>query len=65
MIIRLNKDVVAFPDGRISSNDPDGLLAVGGKLTPEWLLTAIAKAYSPGLTMMRPKRYGGAPLKER
>ena len=47
MIIRLNNDVVAFPDGRFSSNDPDGLLAVGGKLTPEWLLTAYRQGIFP------------------
>ena len=47
MIIRLNNGVVAFPDGRFSSNDPDGLLAVGGKLTPEWLLTAYRQGIFP------------------
>ena len=47
MIVRLTDEVVAFPDGRNASNDPDGLLAIGGKLTPEWLLTAYRQGIFP------------------
>ena len=38
MVYRLRKDIIGFPDPR-HAND-DGLFAVGGELTPEWLLLA-------------------------
>ncbi|WP_211266720.1 leucyl/phenylalanyl-tRNA--protein transferase [Halotalea alkalilenta] len=43
---------VRFPDVELSLREPDGLLAVGGRLTPEWLLAAYQRGifpwYSPG-----------------
>lgn len=38
MVFGLDDDKVAFPDPKYA--EPDGLLAVGGKLSFEWLLTA-------------------------
>ena len=44
MVFRLSDDVV-FPDPTLA--DDDGLLAVGGALTPEWLITAYSYGIFP------------------
>ncbi|WP_130537264.1 leucyl/phenylalanyl-tRNA--protein transferase [Thiomicrorhabdus indica] len=41
----LDREPVYFPPTSLAMNEPDGLLAIGGDLTPEWLL----HAYSVGL----------------
>lgn len=41
----LDRDPVHFPPTKLAMDEPDGLLAIGGDLTPEWLL----HAYSVGL----------------
>ncbi len=38
---------VGFPDPTTALDDPDGLLAVGGALTPEWLVEAYARGIFP------------------
>ncbi|MEM1432884.1 MAG: leucyl/phenylalanyl-tRNA--protein transferase [Pseudomonadota bacterium] len=38
---------VRFPDPRRAWVEPDGLLAAGGDLTPEWLITAYAHGIFP------------------
>ncbi|MFD1216645.1 leucyl/phenylalanyl-tRNA--protein transferase [Microbulbifer celer] len=38
---------VEFPDTSRALADPDGLLAVGGDLTPEWLLAAYRRGIFP------------------
>lgn len=38
---------VLFPPTDLALTDPDGLLAVGGDLTPEWLLNAYHKGIFP------------------
>jgi len=38
---------VNFPPSELAMQDPDGLLAVGGALTPEWLLMAYSKGIFP------------------
>lgn len=38
---------VIFPPTHIAMTDPNGLLAVGGDLTPEWLLLAYSKGLFP------------------
>ena len=43
----LNPDIVAFPPVSQALTDPDGLLAAGGDLTPEWLLTAYRMGIFP------------------
>lgn len=45
MIFALDKDRVGFPDPRLG--EEDGLLAVGGALTVEWLLTAYSYGIFP------------------
>lgn len=45
MIFRLDDDIICFPTTRFA--EPDGLLAFGGKLTPEWLLTAYCNGIFP------------------
>ena len=37
----------AFPPTRLALNDPNGLLAAGGSLTPEWLLAAYRRGIYP------------------
>ena len=48
----LDPQPVTFPPSELAMKDPDGLLAVGGALTPEWLLMAYSKGifpwYNPG-----------------
>lgn len=41
----LDREPVHFPPTSLAMTEPDGLLAIGGDLTPEWLL----QAYSVGL----------------
>lgn len=41
----LDREPVHFPPTKLAMTEPDGLLAIGGDLTPEWLL----QAYSVGL----------------
>lgn len=43
----LDPDQVAFPDTASALADPNGLLAVGGGLTPEWLLAAYRRGIFP------------------
>ena len=43
----LASDVVAFPHPSEALASPDGLLAAGGELTPEWLITAYAQGIFP------------------
>ncbi len=43
----LDENNVHFPPSYLSMTEPNGLLAVGGKLTPEWLLTAYSKGIFP------------------
>jgi len=45
MIFQLEKNIVAFPDPR--RGEPSGLFAIGGDLTPEWLLTAYSHGIFP------------------
>lgn len=44
--------VIEFPDVELAMHDPDGLLALGGALTTEWLLHAYRRGifpwYGPG-----------------
>ena len=46
MVFVLNKDKIGFPDPHLAEQD-EGLLAVGGDLTPEWLLTAYSNGIFP------------------
>lgn len=43
----LNPDTVAFPPVSQALTAPDGLLAAGGDLTPEWLFTAYQQGIFP------------------
>ncbi|WGL17073.1 leucyl/phenylalanyl-tRNA--protein transferase [Microbulbifer bruguierae] len=43
----LDPDAVNFPDTGKALKDPNGLLAVGGELSPEWLLAAYSKGIFP------------------
>lgn len=43
----LDPDQVDFPDTSAALHDPNGLLAVGGDLTPEWLLAAYRRGIFP------------------
>ena len=45
MVYFLDKNIIAFPDPKEA--EQDGLLAVGGDLTPEWLLTAYSYGIFP------------------
>ena len=38
---------VTFPPTHLALSDPNGLLAIGGNLTPEWLLHAYSKGIFP------------------
>ena len=46
MVYLLDKDIIGFPDPHLADED-DGLLAIGGDLTPEWLLTAYSHGIFP------------------
>ncbi len=43
----LDTHPIKFPPSNLALTDPDGLLAVGGDLTPEWLLKAYSKGIFP------------------
>ncbi|BCN93273.1 leucyl/phenylalanyl-tRNA--protein transferase [Thiomicrorhabdus immobilis] len=43
----LDPKPVGFPPSNLAMKDPDGLLAVGAALTPEWLLMAYSKGIFP------------------
>lgn len=43
----LDPGTVAFPDPQQAFSDPNGLLAIGGALTPEWLLAAYGAGIFP------------------
>ena len=43
----LDTQPVSFPPSRLAMKEPDGLLAVGGDLTPEWLLMAYSRGIFP------------------
>jgi leucyl/phenylalanyl-tRNA--protein transferase len=43
----LDPHPVAFPPTHLALNEPDGLLAIGGDLTSEWLLSAYQKGIFP------------------
>lgn len=43
----LDEQPVTFPPSRLAMKEPDGLLAVGGDLTPEWLLMAYSRGIFP------------------
>ena len=43
----LDPDHIEFPPTASALKDPNGLLAVGGDLTPEWLLAAYSKGIFP------------------
>ena len=50
---------VQFPDPR-RLTEPDGLLAAGGDLTPDWLVTAYSHGIFHGSTMTQNRFIGGA-----
>lgn len=43
----LEAQPVLFPPSHLALTEPDGLLAVGGDLTPEWLMQAYSKGIFP------------------
>ncbi len=43
----LDKNKVFFPPTNLAMTNPDGLLAIGGDLTAEWLLAAYSKGVFP------------------
>jgi len=43
----LESTPVMFPPSHLALEDPNGLLAIGGDLTPEWLLQAYSKGIFP------------------
>ena len=43
----LDPDHVGFPPVEQALTDPDGLLAAGGALTPDWLLAAYRQGIFP------------------
>lgn len=47
MLPWLSSDHVEFPDVELALDEPDGLLAAGGALTPDWLLTAYRRGIFP------------------
>ncbi|MFV8782688.1 leucyl/phenylalanyl-tRNA--protein transferase [Microbulbifer sp. SA54] len=47
MLPLLDSDYIEFPDTRDALDDPNGLLAVGGALTPDWLLAAYHRGIFP------------------
>lgn len=47
MLPWLSSDRVTFPDVSKALRDPDGLLAAGGALTPDWLLAAYRRGIFP------------------
>ena len=43
----LSIDSIQFPNPNNALDDPEGLLAIGGDLSPEWLLNAYQHAIFP------------------
>ena len=43
----LHPDNVGFPNPELALSEPEGLLAAGGDLTPEWLVEAYASGIFP------------------
>jgi len=43
----LDQKTAMFPPSTLALEEPDGLLAIGGDLTPEWLLLAYSKGIFP------------------
>ena len=43
MVAKLLDNKLEFPPYHTALSDPDGLIAIGGKLTPDWLITAYKK----------------------
>jgi leucyl/phenylalanyl-tRNA---protein transferase len=50
----LKSDSIEFPDVSLAAEDPPGLLAVGGDLSPERLLAAYARGIFPWFTRQSP-----------
>ncbi|MCH8552642.1 MAG: leucyl/phenylalanyl-tRNA--protein transferase [Natronospirillum sp.] len=44
----------AFPPTRLAMDDPNGLLAAGGALTPDWLVTAYRQGIFPWYSEQEP-----------
>lgn len=47
MVIKLQDNEIVFPPYHTALTDPDGLLAIGAKLTPDWLITAYKNGIFP------------------
>jgi leucyl/phenylalanyl-tRNA--protein transferase len=47
MVIKLQDNEIVFPPYNTALTDPDGLLAIGAKLTPDWLITAYKNGIFP------------------
>ena len=47
MVTKLLDTKLEFPPYHRALSDPDGLIAIGGKLTPEWLVTAYKNGIFP------------------
>lgn len=45
--VLLDPDTIFFPPTQLAMEDPDGLLAVGGDLTPDWILEAYRNGIFP------------------
>ena len=43
----LDSSPASFPPTHLASTDPEGLLAIGGELTPEWLMQAYSNGIFP------------------
>lgn len=54
MIAWLPPSPVVFPDVASALQEPDGLLALGGDLTPEWLLAAYRRGIFPWFSEDQP-----------
>ncbi|GAA5523589.1 leucyl/phenylalanyl-tRNA--protein transferase [Microbulbifer aestuariivivens] len=50
----LDKHQIEFPATANALNDPNGLLAIGGQLTPEWLLAAYRRGIFPWFSEGQP-----------
>jgi leucyl/phenylalanyl-tRNA---protein transferase len=47
MVAKLLDNKLEFPPYHTALSDPDGLIAIGGKLTPDWLITAYKNGIFP------------------
>lgn len=54
MIFRLNSDIPLFPDAELAESDPNGLLAVDGLLSNDFLLAAYKKGIFPWYSQTDP-----------